>query len=73
MTAIEHADWLRRRVRLKATGRVGTVTADLSNADADVLAVWFGPGEWNVYRPNAHAKAELFELVDGDEADGARI
>lgn len=62
-------DWLGTHVRERATGRVGIVTADLPDADHDVLAVYFGPGRWNTYVPNQWSKAHIFDrIADSDEA-----
>ena len=62
-------NWLGYRVRHKRTGEVGTVTADMPDTDHDVLAVDFGPGQWNSYHPNAWSKEHLFELIDIGSTD----
>ena len=63
-------DWLGRRVLEKASGRIGKVTADLEIPCHDVLAVFFGPGQWNSYQPCAWSKANLFEVIDdADDRD----
>ena len=58
--------WLGRRVRERASGRIGKVTADLP--EDDLIAVFFGLGAWNTYTPNAWSKANLFEVI-GDADD----
>ena len=57
-------NWLDRYVRERRTGRVGKVTADLQEGEYDLLAVWFGPGQWNRYEPNEWSKAYLFDLLE---------
>jgi hypothetical protein len=61
---VEAENWRGRWVRDKRTGRIGKVTADLPDPDIDLLAVFFGPGTWNRYEPNAWSKEHLFELVE---------
>jgi hypothetical protein len=64
MSDTAEGNWLGRRVRDKYTGAIGKVTADLPDPDHDVLAVYFGPGQWNSYHPNTWSKEQLFELID---------
>lgn len=61
-------NWRGKWVRDRRTGLIGKVTADLPDADCDLLAVYFGPGQWNRYEPNVWSKEHLFDLVESTNA-----
>lgn len=74
MSAIDGVtNWAGFWVRDRRTGAVGKVTADLPDAEFDLIAVYFGPGQWNTYKPCAWSKEQLFELISDDDVNPPRI